>query len=408
VRQIAAVDAQRCNGAACAVGAVRYSEHEVGTILYIKASRRAGVPSDVVQYAAQHAAFPHEPTADQFFSESQFESYRRLGHYLAGEILDSSRAITPDGVDIDRLFRDLSERWYRPSTAIAANFGRLADEIDELFERLRSSKELVFLSRQFYPEWRNLLGERVIDPAVQAADLVFVPRDEDELRQGFYFCNSLLQLMESVYVGLNLDAEWGHPDNSGWLNVFNHWAWSGMFRATWAVSAATYGGRFRAFCEQRLNLDLGAVHVERVLSGKPGERELGASGLNRHEQRQVAELVRDRRDAVDVFRLELHVRHPIADAAAQPLVTFGFGYAVLGGDRLLLYRVQDHLRGMGLGRKGLVALVRERRGKKLELGFADADNLLEFFALFHEQTDKARLADFRAMVVSVNEEEGAS
>jgi hypothetical protein len=56
----------------------------------------------------------------------------------------------------------------------------------------------------------------------------------------------------------------------------------------------------------------------------------------------------------------------------------------------------------------LVALVRERRGKKLELGFAETDNLLEFFALFHEQTDKARLADFRAMVVSVNEEEGAS
>jgi hypothetical protein len=408
VRQIAALDAQRCNGAACAVGSVRYSEHEVGTILYIKASRRAGLPSDVVQYAAQNLAFPHESTADQFFSESQFESYRRLGHFLACEVLGGSRAVTPGGADVDRLFRELSERWFKPSTAIAANFGRLAKEIDQLFERLRQSKELAFLSRQFYPEWRNLLGERVIDPAVQAADLQFVPRDEEELRQGFYFCNSLIQLMESVYVGLNLEDEWQHPDNGGWLNVFNHWAWSGMFRVTWAVCAATYGGRFRSFCEHRLNLNLGVVHVERALSGKPGERELAGSGLNRHEQRQVAALVAERGADVDVYRLELHVRHPIAEDGAAPLMTFGFGYAVLRGDELSMYRVQDHLRGMGLGRKGLVALVRGRQRKRLELGFADAGNVLRFFAAFHEQTDRAKLADFRAMVVSVNEEESAS
>ena len=36
-------------------------------------------PLDVVNYAQGHAAFPHETTADQFFSESQFESYRALG-----------------------------------------------------------------------------------------------------------------------------------------------------------------------------------------------------------------------------------------------------------------------------------------------------------------------------------------
>ena len=36
-------------------------------------------PLDVVNYAAGHPAFPHETTADQFFSESQFESYRALG-----------------------------------------------------------------------------------------------------------------------------------------------------------------------------------------------------------------------------------------------------------------------------------------------------------------------------------------
>ena len=406
VRQIASIDAQKYNAAPCAVGSIRYSEEDVGTILYIKASRRAGLPSDVMHYATEHAAFPHESTADQFFSESQFESYRRLGHFLAAEILSGSRAIGAAGVDVDRLFRELSERWYRPSKAITANFGRLAEQVDEVFERLRTTKELAYLSRQFYPEWRNLLGAEVVDAKVQTEDLLFVPTDEEQLRQGFYFCNSLIQLMESVYVGLNLDTEWRHPDNSGWLNVFNHWAWSGMFRVTWAVSAATYGGRFRAFCEQRLNLTLGDVEAKQVLGGSNGST-LADAGLNAHEQHQIADAYVGGDTGAGVYRLQLLVRHPIVDEKEPPLMTFGFGYAVLRGDELAMYRVQDHLRGMGLGRRGLVALVRKCDSGKLGLGTRDVDGLLGFFGRYNEQTDRAKLADFRAMVVSVNEEEAS-
>jgi len=404
VRQIASIDAQRYNAAPCAVGSVRYSDDEVGTILYIKSSRRAGLPSDVMHYASEHAAFPHESTADQFFSESQFESYRRLGHFLAGEILAASRAITRDGVDVDLLFRELSERWYRPSSAIATNFGQLADQVDEIFERLRTSKELAFLSRQFYPEWRNLFRDDLANatPEQQTEDLVFVPSDEQELRNGFYFCNSLIQLMERVYVGLNLETDWRHPDNSGWLNVFNHWAWSGMFRVTWAVSAATYGGRFRAFCEQRLNLTLGDVQVKEVLSGTPTKDALAAGRLNEHEQDQVLDSYVGGGKQVTVYRLELSVRHPLQKKSA--LMTFGFGYAVMIGDELVMYRVQDHLRGMGLGRQGLVALVAENKGRKLVLRADEGEKLLGFLLGFKEQTDRAKLADFRAMVVSVNEE----
>jgi hypothetical protein len=404
VSQIAALDDRRYNGAPCAVGQVRYSEKDIGTILYIKASRRHGLPPDVMHYASEHPAFPHESTADQFFSESQFESYRRLGHFLAGEILGDSRAAGPAGMDVDELFRKLGERWYRPSRAIASNFGRLADHVDELFERLRSVKELDFLSRQFYPQWRALLGEPLIDPDAQAKDLLFVPYgDEEKLRHGFYFCNSLIQLMESAYLDLNLETEWQHPDNSGWLNVFNHWAWSGMFRVTWAVSAATYGGRFRGFCERRLNLGLGFVQAEQVLPAKDGARSLDGSGLNRHEQRQVSQLGALADHDVTVYRLELHVRHPIAEDKADTLMQFGFGYAVLKGKDLVMYRVQDHLRGMGLGRKGLVALV-NRRSAPLGTDRLTVEALLTLLGDFGEHTDRAKLADFRAMVVSVNEE----
>lgn len=58
-----------------------------GWILYIKpALYGEREPADVINYGAQSDAFPHEPTLDQFFSESQFESYRALGEFIAVSI----------------------------------------------------------------------------------------------------------------------------------------------------------------------------------------------------------------------------------------------------------------------------------------------------------------------------------
>ena len=55
-----------------------------GEILYIKASLFVGLDAaDVIGYAKAHESFPHETTADQFFSEEQFEAYRQLGFRVA-------------------------------------------------------------------------------------------------------------------------------------------------------------------------------------------------------------------------------------------------------------------------------------------------------------------------------------
>jgi patatin-like phospholipase len=60
-----------------------------GCFIYVKPSFHGtpGEPKDVFSYAKQNKAFPHEPTADQFFSESQFESYRRLGRFALDQIV---------------------------------------------------------------------------------------------------------------------------------------------------------------------------------------------------------------------------------------------------------------------------------------------------------------------------------
>jgi len=56
-------------------------------LLYVKASLSGDEPSDVQQYHAEHSAFPHESTADQFFGEAQWESYRRLGEHIGDAVL---------------------------------------------------------------------------------------------------------------------------------------------------------------------------------------------------------------------------------------------------------------------------------------------------------------------------------
>lgn len=75
----------RQKGAGHALFRICYGkERGEGKLLYIKPSvydDDAQLPRDVRQYASVSPSFPHESTVDQFFGESQFESYRALGKY---------------------------------------------------------------------------------------------------------------------------------------------------------------------------------------------------------------------------------------------------------------------------------------------------------------------------------------
>jgi hypothetical protein len=72
-----------------AVGTICYSgeKEPSGTIIYVKASITGNEPVDVKEYALKNEAFPHQSTGDQFFDEQQFESYRKLGMYIADVML---------------------------------------------------------------------------------------------------------------------------------------------------------------------------------------------------------------------------------------------------------------------------------------------------------------------------------
>jgi hypothetical protein len=66
-----------------AIGTIRYSAVDGpvanGVLIYMKATLSGDEPVDVLNYGRSHPAFPHESTANQFFTEAQFESYRTLG-----------------------------------------------------------------------------------------------------------------------------------------------------------------------------------------------------------------------------------------------------------------------------------------------------------------------------------------
>ena len=83
--------------------------------MYIKPACHHDIPADVRAYALASKDFPHESTADQWFSESQFESYRSLGANLVdrlGEQTDEDRPRPkPYGSgDVAKFFDDVSNR----------------------------------------------------------------------------------------------------------------------------------------------------------------------------------------------------------------------------------------------------------------------------------------------------------
>ena len=78
----------------CAVGRIHYSEEdgdcEDGVLLYLKPWLHGDEPVGVASYGKANPAFPHETTADQWFSESQLESYRELGKHMMQRVIDDA------------------------------------------------------------------------------------------------------------------------------------------------------------------------------------------------------------------------------------------------------------------------------------------------------------------------------
>ncbi|MEA3038047.1 MAG: hypothetical protein QOE79_560 [Sphingomonadales bacterium] len=79
---------------AWAFGTIQYPNGIWGQILYLKPSFFGkDLPADIKSYGNGSKTFPHETTGDQFFSESQFESYRHLGFFFMEKLATNATTI---------------------------------------------------------------------------------------------------------------------------------------------------------------------------------------------------------------------------------------------------------------------------------------------------------------------------
>src|SRR4029078_2873086 len=76
------------SGSYMAIASIHYSAIDKnakdGVLIYLKPSvyNEEYLPRDVYNYMQSSPDFPHDSTSAQFFSESQFESYRALGRHV--------------------------------------------------------------------------------------------------------------------------------------------------------------------------------------------------------------------------------------------------------------------------------------------------------------------------------------
>jgi hypothetical protein len=227
----------------CVVGTIQYPDQVgLGYLVYLKASVVGDEPEDVLQYRVAHPAFPHQSTGDQWFTESQFESYRRLGLHIAETTFEraiadlQSQAANPSYRQ--QLFEELRDNWYPPVKAIQKNFTRHAQALDDLVKELRSDETLVKLDTLLIP--------------VLGADPPKINKDEEP--KVFLFLSSVIQLMENIYLDLELEANADHPHCAGWIQIFQAWTEAPLFREAWERYSWSYGRNFRRFCSRRFGL----------------------------------------------------------------------------------------------------------------------------------------------------------
>ena len=108
-------------GLYAAIGTITYPENEKpGTLIYIKPGFLADAPADVRAFAAGDPKFPHDSTTNQWFTESQFESYRALGFHaaslLCGKVLSSDPGLELS--DLPHLVERYIKRNQPPTAAL--------------------------------------------------------------------------------------------------------------------------------------------------------------------------------------------------------------------------------------------------------------------------------------------------
>ena len=227
------------------VGTIHYNGvvgMDKGTILFFKPALTGDEPPDVLQYRTRNRAFPHESTGDQFYDEPQWESYRRLGEHAGRMVLGFFEQ--PDSKissQVDKLFSTARSHWHPAPDRHAEGFLEMTERCASLEAEL-STDGPRHLRSEVFSEVTELAGARV-----------FKPRPDEEMQIISYLLR-LLQIMEDVWLGADLEHYWSHPLNEGWMSYFHRWASTPSFRRWWPILAPIYSFGFRGFVKERFGV----------------------------------------------------------------------------------------------------------------------------------------------------------
>jgi hypothetical protein len=273
----------------CVVGRIYYPKNEnaePGFLLYMKSSITGDEPADVEEYRRENPEFPQQPTLDQFFSESQFESYRRLGVHVARTTLDHTwrweptrpaesiqpmnptkpmdptKPMAPTNAPktieqyLQGVFERLNSQWLLPPEVAEGVYTRHGEAYKDMLKTLAGTDSSEPEGKAAdgagkMPEWIAEWDKAVIDPK-KVPDWA---KNSEEGRRRFYFYLQLLQLIEDVFVDLDFGNayKWNHPATTGWRTVITYWAQQQEMKAVWDLQKENYGEPFNSCFNDLVN-----------------------------------------------------------------------------------------------------------------------------------------------------------
>ena len=238
-----------------------------GVIVYMKSSLVGDEPADLLTHQLKCAAFPQDSTANQWFTETLFEAYRRLGHHVAMTTIRpalsplETRVKSPQ--DMPELFDRMYSIWYPRTPEMDKYLNDHLQQFEGILKELRERTELAGLEERLCDTRRTSALQKRINPRSQSgpAELPFVDWNapQDPAESGIYatqFANSLLKFTYTVYTNLQL----AFPDNrvsphaEWWICLFRRWCRVKLVQDTWAAREPLYPEEFRLFAIRELGL----------------------------------------------------------------------------------------------------------------------------------------------------------
>ncbi len=260
-----------------AVGEIHYpplnlgDAEEKGYLIYLKMTMDGTEPPDLQSYKIRHSQFPHESTIDQFFSESQFESYRHLGYIVASQFFMRDQSEYPAGhfmcppettrnsVGVQRYLEylmaiesmsssaewdercpEFNDRYLKLQSQLLsdASLRKLQIEIESLTQFLDTRETVVFGMSPVQADLDICKSQFQMDFGT--------PRSEEEERSEKGWTIQAITLMDDVLETLQL-REYHSELSRGWMRVVRRWMLTSAFDRVWPLIRGDFTLRLGRF-----------------------------------------------------------------------------------------------------------------------------------------------------------------